>query len=177
MFIPPESICYYHNHLPDAHQTTDIDTHLRVTLFATPIFVGFGAQNAAKTGVYFDQTKRYIELSKNFCRAVMENDPKVYHHTAFIGLTEPCDWCVLEYAAPDKSCGYVGVFRLGTSGDTDEYILKLRGIDKSLSYSITLDNDNSAYVVSGKELTGEGLTIHLENAITSELVLYKAITN
>ena len=49
LFIPPESLCYYHNHMPLAHQKADLDTHLRVTLFAQPIFVGFGAQAEDRT--------------------------------------------------------------------------------------------------------------------------------
>ena len=49
LFIPPESLCYYHNHMPLAHEKADLDTHLRVTLFAQPIFVGFGAQAEDRT--------------------------------------------------------------------------------------------------------------------------------
>ncbi|MCX7935508.1 MAG: alpha-galactosidase, partial [Planctomycetota bacterium] len=64
LFLPPEALCYYHNHMPAAHQTADLDTHLRVTLFAQPIFVGFGAQTADRDTPYFRKTKRYIRLAK-----------------------------------------------------------------------------------------------------------------
>ena len=53
LFVPPEALCYYHNHVNwagvQAHHLGDADTHLRVTLFAVPIFVGFGAQDADRT--------------------------------------------------------------------------------------------------------------------------------
>ena len=41
LFFPPEAIAYYHNHFSHTHQTADLETHLRVTLFAVPDFVGF----------------------------------------------------------------------------------------------------------------------------------------
>ena len=53
LFLPPEALCYYHNHLPHAHQLTDLHTHLRVALFARTIFVGFGAQDADRDSEYF----------------------------------------------------------------------------------------------------------------------------
>lgn len=174
MFLPPEAICYYHNHIEHAHQTADMDTHLRVTLFATPIFVGFGGQNADRSTAYFDKTKRYIELGKTFCRRIMANHPMVYHHTPDIGVLSPADWCVLEYAMPDRSSGYAGIFRLSGSGDP-EYIFRPRGVDLSRDYNVTLDNICQTFTISGRELFNDGLKIRLEMALTSELVMYTAV--
>ena len=58
LFIPPESLCYYHNHMQHAHQVGDLDTHLRVTLFAVPIYVGFGSQDADRSTEYFEKARR-----------------------------------------------------------------------------------------------------------------------
>jgi len=148
LFIPPESICYYHNHLTEANFTADLDTHLRVTLFALPIFVGFGAQNADRSTRYFTKVREYIELNKTFCRPVMANHPVVYHHTPDIGLTGPADWCVLEYAAQDKSRSYAGIFRLNDKGAI-EYLFYPRGLDVSRDYDVILNNSDkkSAYQV------------------------------
>jgi alpha-galactosidase len=173
LFLPPEAICYYHNHIHYAHQTADLDTHLRVTLFATPIFCGFGGQNADRSTPYFARTRRYIEMAKGFCREVMANRPRVYHHTPYIGVSSPADWCVLEYASSDCRKGYAGVFKLCTSG-SDEYVLRLRGIDRSLNYDVTFDNTGEAVRISGVELANSGLHIRLDAALTSELILYKA---
>ena len=171
LFLPPEALCYYHNHMPLAHQMADLDTHLRVTLFAQPIFVGFGAQNADRTTEYFAKTRRHIELNKGFCRPVLASRPAVYHHTPDIGLHAPADWCVLEYAAPDRSRGYAGVFKLGNTAD--EYLLRPRGVDMGADYDVTLDNAGQTFRLSGMELAGAGLNIRLDSALTSELVLYK----
>ena len=178
LFLPPEALCYYHNHMYHAHQTADLDTHLRVTLFATPIFVGFGAQDADRTTPYFLKTKRYIHLAKSFCYPIIAGHAQVYHHTPSIGVLRPAPWCVLEYAAPDHSRGYCGVFALSqddAGGHTTEYKLCLRGIDRSRMYDVTLDNSGESFRVSGRELADVGLTIRLDGNMLSELVLYSAV--
>ena len=184
LFIPPESLCYYHNHAnwgdarqnmgaQQAHLTADAETHLRVTLFATPVFVGFGAQNSDRATEFYRRTRRYIDLHKGFCRPVLANHPVVYHHTPDIGVTAPAPWCVLEYAARDASRGYVGVFKLAHDGKA--YLLRLRGIDRAADYEVTLDNNTGkSFRISGRELAN-GLSIELDAALTSELVLYERI--
>lgn len=174
LFLPPEALAYYHNHIYTAHLMADLDTHLRVTLFATPVFVGFGAQSADRSTSYFKKTKRYIELAKTFCRPVMANHPVVYHHTPDIGLLNPGEWCVLEYGLEDKSRGYCGVFKLSGHGQ-NEYILNLGGVDINRSYVVTFDNRNQSVTLSGWELANNGISISLDAPLTSELVLYKAL--
>jgi alpha-galactosidase len=178
LFFPPEALCYYHNHMYHAHQIADLDTHLRVTLFATTIFVGFGAQNADRTTPYFQKTKRYIRLAKEFCYPIIAGGGVVYHHTPDIGVLRPAEWCVLEYAAPDRSRGYVGVFSLHRSDagvPAGEYILRPRGIERGKDYEVTLDNSGESYRVSGRELAGSGVPVRLDGSMISELVLYTAV--
>ncbi len=174
LFLPPEAICYYHNHIPMAHQTADLDTHLRVTLFGVPIYVGFGAQNANRSNAYFSTTRRYIELAKTFCRPIMANRPIVYHHTPDIGLSAPADWCVLEYAAPDHQRAYAGIFKLNGAGPTD-YVFRPRGLNLAQDYRVTLDNAQQTFIVSGRELANAGLRVQLDAALTSELILFEAV--
>jgi alpha-galactosidase len=174
LFLPPEAICYYHNHIPMAHQTADLDTHLRVTLFAVPIFVGFGAQNADRSSTYFATTRRYIELARTFCRPIMAHHPVVYHHTPDIGLLKPADWCVLEYAAQDRGRAYAGVFKLSGHGP-DEYVFRPRGLDLGRDYDVRLDNLQQTFRMSGCELAHVGLRVSLDAALTSELLLFDAV--
>ena len=177
LFIPPEAICYYHNHLNypliQAHQLADADTHLRVTLFATPIFVGFGAQDSNRSSEFFQKTRRVIGLHKGFCRSVLANHPVVYHHTPTIGLFSPADWCVLEYSIQDQSRGYVGIFKL--SDGEEEFLLRPRGINLEWQYKITLDNSGQTFIIPGRDLFLRGLPIRLERALTSELVMYQVV--
>ena len=187
-FAPPEALCYYHNHMYHAHQTADLDTHLRVTLFATAIFVGFGAQNADRSTPYFMKTKRYIELANSFCYPIIAGGALVYHHTPGIGVMRSAPRCVLEYAAPDRTRGYCGVFSLNYgeasrgatgdagNGDPAEYVLRLRGIDRTRDYNVTLDNSGETFRASGRELANAGLSIRLDGSLLSELVLYEAVS-
>jgi alpha-galactosidase len=170
LFLPPESLCYYHNHIQIAHTTADLDAHLRVTLFAVPIFVGFGGQDADRSTAYFAKVKRYIDLHKRFCRPVLSGGAVVYHHTPDIGVFKPTDWCVLEYGAPDRSRGYAGVFKLTSSEQT--YFLRLRGVDLGATYEVTLDNSGQTFRAAGRELAGTGIPVRLDSALTSELVMY-----
>jgi len=175
-FVPPEALCYYHNHLYHAHQMADLETHLRVTLFATAVFVGFGAQNADRTTPYFIRTKRYIALAKAFCYPLIAGGALVYHHTPGIGALRPTPWCVLEYGAPDRSQGYCGVFAINQAvGGQSEYRLRLRGVDRSRNYTVTLDNSGETFPMTGRELANDGLTIRLDGSMLSELVLYKVV--
>jgi len=173
LFLPPEAICYYHNHIQHCHQTADLDTHLRVILFATPIFVGFGAQSADRSTEYFKKTKRYIELAKTFCRPVMANRPDVYHHTPDIGLTGRADWCVLEYASPEKTRGYAGIFKL--RDEPSEFVFRAKGVDAGRNYIVTLDNSGAVFEMSGVELQLAGIPVRLDSALTSELVMYDEV--
>ena len=174
-FLPPESLCYYHNHMPPAHQKADLDTHLRVTLFSQTVFVGFGGQDANRSTAYFEKTKRYLELAKNFTMPILASSPLVYHHTPDIGLYAPADWCVLEYAAQNQICGYAGIFKL--SGGRAEYRLRLRGVDASATYQVTLDNRRQVLRLSGQELMLHGLPVALDAANTSELVMYEKMSS
>jgi alpha-galactosidase len=174
LFIPPSAICYYHNHNVYAHQLADINTHLRVTLFAVPVFVGFGSQAADRNTGYFKEIKRYIELNKTFCRRVMGNSPVVYHHTPDAAVNNGAPWCVLEYARQDRTSGYAGIFKLKNDMNDNEYLFKPRGIDISKSYKVSLDNDGQSVVVAGWELSQTGIKVHLDASKTSELILYEA---
>jgi alpha-galactosidase len=174
-FVPPDALCYYHNHLYHAHLMADLETHLRVTLFATTIFVGFGAQDASHTTPYFVKTKRYITLAKEFCYPLIADNPLVYHHTPGIGALSPAPWCVLEYAARDHSRGFCGVFALNQNGASEgsgEYLLLLRGVDRARHYTVTLDNSGESFNLSGHELANSGLVIRLNGRMLSELVIY-----
>jgi alpha-galactosidase len=175
LFIPPEAICYYHNHVPHAHQTADLDTHLRVTLFANTIFVGFGAQDADRSTAYFQKTKRYIQLAKTFCYPIMAGQSVVHHHTPDIGVSAPADWCVLEYAAQDRARAYAGLFSLRRQKAVDTYVFRPRGLDPSGNYRVTTDNAKLAFEVSGRELANQGLTVPLGGGLTSELLLFESI--
>ena len=172
LFLPPEAVVFYCNHMNCAHHLADLETHLRVTLFALPIFVGFGAQNADRETAYFQKAREYIGLAKGFCRPVLAGGAVVHHHTPFIGMAEPAPFCVLEYGMADKSRGYCGVFKLDNGVGT--FNLRLRGVELGKNYEVTFKNSNATVTLPGFDLANTGLNITLETANTSELILYCA---
>jgi alpha-galactosidase len=178
-FLPPEALCYYHNLVVTSHQAADLDTHLRVALFVQPIFMGFGAQDNDYQSEYFSKARSYIKLIKEFTGAILSARPRVYHHTPNIGIHAPADWCVLEYARPDRAAGYAGIFRLGGPGpkSTDSYLFRPRGTDPARRYQVTLHNANSTVELTGEELSQRGIYLPLPQINTSELILYQAKTD
>jgi alpha-galactosidase len=176
-FLPPEALCYYHNHTPVAHLKADLETHLRVTLFARPLYVGFGSQDVDCDSAFYRETRRYIALWKEWAKPMLGGACRVLHHTPDIGLYAPSEWCVLEYSSPAGDRGYAGVFRLQQMrpGGCREYVFKPRGLDPSRRYALTLDNARSTIEMSGAELALRGIPVGLEEANTSELLLFEAL--
>ena len=175
LFLPPEALCYYHNHIGFAHMTCDADTHLRVTLFCMPIFVGFGAQDADRGSEFFQLTKRYISLFKESCKSVLGGSPIVFHHTPNIGLFRPADWCVLEYGVSDRTQGYAGIFKVGNARQNSggsEYLFKPKGLWLSADYDVWFDNRRESVRLSGSEIALHGIPVRLEGAMTSELLIF-----
>jgi alpha-galactosidase len=155
--------------------TADLDTHLRVGLFANVFFVGFGAQDADRTMPYYVKVKRYIELAKSFCYPIIAERPLVYHHTPDIGVSRPAEWCVLEYASCDRTRAYAGVFRLSQNQDHEDpvdYLFRPRSLDPSKAYEVTMDNRQVTFRMSGLDLAQTGVQVRLDSALTSELLLF-----
>jgi hypothetical protein len=116
--------------------------------------------------------KETVSFYKDFVRPFIATS-RTYHHTpAFDGI-EPKGWGVLELASRDRTRGICGLFQLASS-DEPEYHLRLRGVDPSRAYSVTFSNSGSSFRAEGFVLATQGLTIRLEGALSSELVIYEA---
>jgi hypothetical protein len=55
-----------------------------------------------------------------------------------------------------------------------EYMLRLRGLDAGRRYRVTFDNSGQACHMDGVALMKHGLTVRLEGALTSELLICEA---
>ena len=82
--------------------------------------------------------------------------------------------CVLELASPEKDKGVIGVFALNGTGEKEVHI-RAKGVDASKNYTVTLDNDNCSFEISGRELKMNGINIYLPASLSSELVMYKEV--
>ena len=82
---------------------------------------------------------------------------------------------MLEYAAPDGSRGYAGIFRLAGSEGSNSYLFRPRGLNMTKRYHVTFDNSGGTVEMSGLDLAQRGLHIVLENTLSSELLLFEAL--
>ena len=172
MALPPE----YVDRLwggQNCHTTAELDFQTRLLLFARPTVAFFSPPHAALNPGLLGRLAHLVRLYKTFVRPFAQ-DSRIYHHTpTFVGR-EPQGWGVLELAAADHSCAMAGVFQL-ESPATSDYVLRLRGLDVSRRYRVTLDNTQRTFEFDGHTLSQVGLTVRLEGALTSELILCTAL--
>jgi hypothetical protein len=98
----------------------------------------------------------------------------IYHHTPEVDGIEPKGWGVLELAAEDRSRAICGLFQMAAPSQPD-YLLRMRGLDASRRYKVTFDNSGQTTIVDGYALMTHGLTVRLEGALTSELLIFEAV--
>lgn len=116
-----------------------------------------------------ERMRHWIGLYKDFVRPFMSTG-RIYHHTPAVPCPEPQGWGVLELASADRARATCGLFQLSAACEP-EYLLRFRGLDPSRRYQVTFDNDGASCEVDGLTLTKQGLTIRLEGALTSELLI------
>jgi hypothetical protein len=117
--------------------------------------------------------KHWLALYRD-CVRPFQATGRIYHHTPVAAGPEPKGWGVLELASADRRRAVCGLFQLGNPTQPD-YLLRFRGLDAGCRYRVTWDNTGQTAVVDGVVLSQQGLTIRLEGALTSELLVCEAI--
>jgi hypothetical protein len=156
-----------------AYFTGDMQLHLRNLMFTHMTIGGITPSGVTINEKQIEIIKHHVTLYKEFVRPFIA-DSNVYHHTPELPRKKPIGYGALELDAADGLTGILGIFQLDTP-QNGEICIKLRGIDASRTYRVTFDNTEAVCTVSGYELTQKGLNIHLEGALSSELVLYEAV--
>lgn len=172
MALPPE----YVDRLiggQSGHTTADFDFQSRLLLFVRPTFGFFYPLGSQPNPLMMQRAKRWADLYKNFVRPFMSTG-RIYHHTPEVSGLDPHGWGVLELASKDRTRGICGLFQLSAPSEP-EYRLRLRGLDASRRYRVTFDNSGQKAEVDGFTLMKEGITVRLEGALTSELLLFEAL--
>jgi alpha-galactosidase len=154
------------------HTAAELDFQWRLLLFVRPT-IGFPKPRGAEWNpVMLARMKRFVSLYKEFVRPFM-NTGRIYHHTPCVTNPEPRGWGVLELASRDRTRAVCGLFQLASPTEP-EYLLRLRGLDRSRRYKVTFDNTGQTCEVEGLVLMNQGLAIRLEGALTSELLVIEA---
>lgn len=176
MSLPPEILLRTFGTEVGEHTLDgDQESQLRQT-FSRIIFRGIAPSLDELTPYMKTKITNYIKNYNEVIRPTMI-EGKVYHHTPFLPLLKTSPWCVLEYAKPDRSTSVSVVFRTSAEkagNDPDRYVFYPRGIDPSRKYKVRLDSQMLSYEASGELLIREGISIRLEQPLSSELIILQS---
>jgi len=172
MSLPPEVLMRTFGTEAGEHDLDgDVDTQLRHCLCRL-IFRGIAPTLDELSPYLRGKVEHYVDLYRRYIRPIMI-DGLVYHHTAFLPLTEATQWCVLEYGKKDKSQSVACIFRTSDASGEAVYMLRPRGLDVGRQYQVLLDNSGMIYQASGAELMCQGIPVRLEQPQTSELLIFE----
>ncbi len=153
-----------------------LDTHLRVTFsLGTPWLTAAAPELKDMNPEIVEEYRHYVDLYKNFIRPIMPTS-RIYHHApvnAHDGVEQP--WFAMEFDSPDRSKGWATLVKLYPG--PSEYLFHAKGLDPGKSYKVTFDSLRSSAVISGVQLMTQGLPIHLESTLDSELLLFEAVVS
>jgi alpha-galactosidase len=155
------------------YTTADYDFQSRQLFFLMPKFAFLYPRGSQPNPLLMERTRHFMDLYKNFVRPFMDT-ARLYHHTPELSGLDPQGWGVLELASEDRTRGICGLFQLSAPAEP-EYLLRPRGLDVSRRYEVTFDNSGQTVVVDGLTLTQQGIKVRLEGALTSELLVFRAL--
>ena len=166
MALPPERVDRLFAGM-GCHTKGTLRAHMRNTMLGHISLNVISPACARENDSNIAFVKHCTDIYKSFIRPFLSR-AITYHHTPEVYSS---DVCVLEIADTDKSKGAITVFS-SSSYKGNAIKVKPKGISKSLSYEVTLDNESSTFTVSGYELS-KGIEITLPSPLDSELILYK----
>ncbi|MDP6450152.1 MAG: alpha-galactosidase [Lentisphaeria bacterium] len=169
MSLPPEILLRTFGTEAGEHTLDgDLDTQLR-QCFCRPIFRGIAPSTDDLTPYLKERITHFLDLFREHIRPVML-DGLVFHHTPCVPVLGTTPWCVLEYAAADRSRAVAALFRTSAQPPT-EYLFRPRGLDHSGSYEVRMDSGRQVFRAAGSALCSAGIPIRSESPLTSELLI------
>ncbi len=157
----------------EASYKGNMETQLQAIILGHPTISGLTYCLADINPDLLEMTKKYISIYKNFIRP-FHRDAKLYHHTPVIPGNESSGWCVLENVAADRSRAVAGVFRLVNTLE-NTYLLKFRGLDPGKRYRVIIEPGSLICEIDGIKLQERGITIQLDTALTSKMLLCESL--
>ncbi len=155
------------------NSTAEYDFQWRLLMFVRPTLGFFHPLGTDWNPLVLARTRHFVQLYRDFVRPFMDNG-RIFHHTPVVENPEPKGWGVLELASRDLTRGICGLFQLSAPSQP-EYVLRLRGLDVGKQYRVTFDSSGQSCVVAGYALMKQGITVRLESALTSELLIFEAV--
>jgi alpha-galactosidase len=113
-----------------------------------------------------DAAKDAFSLYKQKLRPLIR-DARLYHVS---DRPDGVHWDGMEYWDPVRGSGVVFAFR-GSIGEEPAHTFRLSGLDASESYRLHFEDGSAPdRMTTGAELMGAGVTVHLPEPLSSELV-------
>lgn len=173
MALPPEWVDRLVGGM-NSHTRASLDFQVRNTLFGRPTVDAFNAQGSEMNPPQVAFVRHCLDLYKSFIRPHMNENGRIYHHTPELHGFQPTGQGILERASADGKWGVIGVFNLADC-KTDAVRVFPRGLDVRRTYDVTFDNSGASVQLSGYAMINEGIRVGLAGALTSELILYRAV--
>lgn len=124
----------------------------------------------------FADTPEKLEFIKMLCEEYKKVRP--YYSEDFYPLTkfsEQLDtWCAYQFDRPEKNDGIIQVFRRDESS-YETSVFNIFAIDETKKYIFTDADDNSQFMLLGKELKENGLKLTLPQKRCAKIYFYKAM--
>ncbi|MCK5381657.1 MAG: alpha-galactosidase [Candidatus Latescibacteria bacterium] len=169
MALPPEYVDRNFGSGQNSHTRADLDFQCRSCMFGHLTVCGVHPLGATPNSEHIHRIKHHLEVYKNAIRP-WQRTSRIYHHTPVFEGHDPRGWGILELVSADRAQAVAGLFRLQGPAER-EILLRLRGLDEGRTYRVRFDNSGHTAGVSGYALMHEGITIALDYALTSELLI------
>jgi alpha-galactosidase len=173
MCLPPE-LCDRLIGGMDVHTVAEYDYHSRMLLFGRPTMGMITPPSYVENPIQVERFNHVMSIYNDIVRPMHAKGSKVYHHTPVVDGIDPKGTGILEYAAQDNSCSMMGIFQL-SDPDVEEITVCFRGLDISKDYRLYMDNSGKERIVSGYDLSNNGVKIRLETALTTELLIAQEV--
>ncbi len=171
MALPPERVDRLVSGM-NCHEYASFDLHVRNALLGHVSLNVIAPTVLTPNTIQMEFLQHSMEVYKSFIRPILPTS-KVFHHTPNAASDGDGTVSILEIASPDGASGALTVCTL-MNAEADLFI-RPRGIDIECTYEVTFDNSRSTVMVSGYELSTQGVRVSIPSALASELVLYRAI--
>ena len=174
MALPPERVDRLFAGM-GCHEDGAFDTHMRNTM------LGHISLNVVAPAVMSANTKQIefikhsVNLYKDFIRPFLP-ESKMYHHTPDTNEARKNGNVIIEAASDKSGKGVVGVFNVAFSGENQVNFIP-KGIDASKNYRVYFDNLRTSFEIQGTSIMQDGINVRFGSSLSSELVLYEAISD
>lgn len=171
MALPPERVDRLVAGM-GCHEFGSFDLHVRNAMLGHVTLNVIAPAMMKPNPVQMEFLQHSMEIYKDFIRPMLPTS-KIFHHTPQAASDADGTISILEIASPDGATGAMTVITLANA--EADFLIVPKGIDVGRTYEVTLDNRRTSFTVSGYDLSTNGVRVTLSTALSSELVLYKAI--